>query len=121
MLDLDDSEDGNAPPNFTLDPPSDDSSESDEQPVTGKNIESRSRALDKQVALDAALDEEEMQKNAAPTADGEEDIEIFDLPTAEQREDEKKRGGPDVQEVQQRIQECARVLGDFKRLSSKGR
>lgn len=89
--------------------------------MTGKNIESRSRALDKQAELDAELDEEEMQKNDAPAANGEEDIEIFDLPTAEQREEEKKQGGPNVQEVQRRLQECARVLGDFKRFGNKGR
>lgn len=62
-----------------------------------------------------------MQQNAAPGGDGEEDIEMFELPTAEQREEEKKRGGPDVQEVQRRIKECARVLGDLKRFGAKGR
>jgi 25S rRNA (cytosine2870-C5)-methyltransferase len=88
--------------------------------VTGKNIESRSRALDKQAVVDAALDEEEMQKNAA-AVDGEEDIDIFELPTADQREEEKRRGGPGVQEVQRRMQECAKVLGNFKRFGGKGR
>ncbi|KAF8517132.1 NOL1/NOP2/sun family-domain-containing protein [Gautieria morchelliformis] len=119
-LDLDDSEDEDPQPTFIAAPPSEDADESHgEAPVTGKNIESRSRALDKQAAVDAALDEEEMQKNAA-SMDGE-DIEIFELPTAEQREEEKGRGGPDVQEVQRRMQECARVLGDFKRSGGRGR
>jgi 25S rRNA (cytosine2870-C5)-methyltransferase len=120
-LELGDSEDdGEALPKGAA--PSSDEDESDEDaPITGKNIEARSRALDEQAALDAALDEEEMQNNAAPMADGEEDIEVFDLPTAEQREEEKGRGGPDVQEVQRRMQECAKVLGDFKRFGNKGR
>lgn len=43
------------------------------------------------------------------------------MPTPEQREEEKKRGGPDVQEVQLRMQECAKVLGDFKRYGDKSR
>lgn len=56
-----------------------------------------------------------MQQAATVAAEGEDDIELFKLPTAEQREEEKKRGGPSLQEVQQRMKECARALGDFKR------
>jgi len=56
-----------------------------------------------------------------PVAEGEDDLEFFDLPTVEEREEERKRGGPDVQEVQRRIQDCAKVLGDFKRFATKGR
>lgn len=120
-LDLGDSEDDDdAAPNGTAQ--SDVEDESDEEaPITGQNIEARSRALDKQAALDAALDDEEIQKNAVPLADGEEYMEVFELPTAEEREEEKKRGGPDVQEVQRRMRECARVLGDFKRFGDKSR
>ncbi|KAF8575794.1 NOL1/NOP2/sun family putative RNA met [Ramaria rubella] len=121
-LELDDSEDEEEPVGPVAVPPSDDDSDNDtEAAVTGKNFESRSRALDKQARLNAELDEEEMQQNAVPGADGEEDIEMFDLPTAEQREEERKKGGPDIQEVQRRMRECARVLGDFKRFRSKDR
>lgn len=122
-FDFDDSEDEDLPAGINAVPPSDgsDDSDDDEAPITGKNIESRSRALDKQAALNAVIDEEEMQQNAIPREDGEEDIEMFELPTAAQREEEKKGDGPDVQEVQRRMQECARVLGDLKRFGSKGR
>jgi ribosomal RNA methyltransferase Nop2 len=99
---------------------SESASQGDGERITGKNIEARSRALDQAAAVDAALDNEEMQRNAAP-GDGEPDLEMFDLPTAEEREAEKKSGTLDVQEVQRRMQECVRVLGDFRRYGSKGR
>ncbi|KAF8522206.1 NOL1/NOP2/sun family RNA met [Hysterangium stoloniferum] len=116
VLDLGDSEDEDKDSAS-----SESDADGDEERITGKNIEARSRALDKTAALDAALDEEEMQQNVIPGDDEEPDLEMFDLPTAEEREAEKKNGGPDVQEVQRRIQECARVLGDFKRYGGKGR
>lgn len=79
-------------------------------------VELQPRSLDEQVALD----EDEMEENDALVTE-ERDIEIFELPTSEQREEEKRHGGPDVQEVQRRMQECARVLGNFKLFRSKGR
>ncbi|KII89210.1 hypothetical protein PLICRDRAFT_110140 [Plicaturopsis crispa FD-325 SS-3] len=52
--------------------------------------------------------------------DGEEG-DIFVLPTTEEREAEKKAGGPDVNVVQRRMRECVRILGNFRRLAAKGR
>ncbi|PIL24126.1 hypothetical protein GSI_13878 [Ganoderma sinense ZZ0214-1] len=104
--------------------------------VTMKNIEARSRALDAKAAREAELDIEEMQQAALAgeesgddfadadmdeEGEGGEGSEEFVLPTAEQREEEKTRGGPDVHTVQRRMRECVRVLGNFKRLAAKGR
>lgn len=106
--------------------------EEDDEPVTMANMEARSRALDDQAAMEAELDLEEMQ-NAV--ADGEEeddddmpidpdvdeqDGEPFQLPTIDEREKEKRHGGPDVQVVQRRMRECVRILNNFRKLS-KGR
>ena len=121
---------------------SSDESEDDEDedgPVTMKNMEARSRALDARAAREAELDAEEMrlaelagEQSDDDLADaddvdmdeegeGGEDSEDFVLPTAEEREEEKKRGGPDVHTVQRRMRECVRVLGNFKKLAAKGR
>jgi len=51
--------------------------------------------------------------------DGE--IDIFELPTAEDREAERKGAGAPVQILQRRIQGCTAVLGNFKRLAQKDR
>lgn len=88
--------------------------------ITSKNFEARSRALDAQAAKDAELDQQEFQQNALP-GDAEDELVMFELPSPEEREEEKKRGGPDVQEAQRRIKECTRVLADFKRFGAKGR
>ena len=113
-----------------------DEEEDEDGPITLKNIEARSRALDAKAAREAQLDLEEMQQaELAGEEDGDdfadadmdeegeggEDSEGFVLPTAEEREEEKKRGGPDVHTVQRRMRECVRVLGNFKRLAAKGR
>ena len=106
------------------------SSDSDEDgPTTMANMEARSRALDAQAALEADLDAEEMQ--FAALGEEEEDMDIiggidqdgeaFQLPSAEERAEEKKAGGPDVHAVQRRMRECVRILGDFKKLAAKGR
>ncbi|KAI1794497.1 NOL1/NOP2/sun family RNA met [Ganoderma leucocontextum] len=115
---------------------SDEDEDNEDGPVTMKNIEARSRALDAKAARDAELDMEEMQQAALAgeesgddfadadmdeEGEGEEGSEEFVLPTAEEREEEKKRGGPDVHTVQRRMRECVRVLGNFKRLAAKGR
>lgn len=113
---------------------SDDSSDEDEDedgPVTMANMEARSRAMDAKAAREAALDAEEMLEAEVASddedlegmeeAEGEDDGEAFSLPTAEEREEEKKAGGPQVHIVQRRMRECVRILGNFKRLGATGR
>ncbi|KAI0748264.1 NOL1/NOP2/sun family RNA met [Daedaleopsis nitida] len=114
--------------------------EDDDGPVTMKNMEARSRALDARAAREAELDAEEMQQaelageesdgddlgdvddvDMDEEGEGDEDSGAFVLPTAEEREEEQKRGGPDVHTVQKRMRECVRVLGSFKKLAAKGR
>ncbi|KAI0375036.1 NOL1/NOP2/sun family RNA met [Pilatotrama ljubarskyi] len=118
----------------------DESDEDEDGPITMKNMEARSRALDEKAAREAELDLEEMRQAALAgkmsddgLADiddvdmdeegegGEEGEEGFVLPTPEELEEEKKRGGPDVHTVQRRMRECVRVLGNFKRYAAKGR
>jgi 25S rRNA (cytosine2870-C5)-methyltransferase len=103
--------------------------EDEEDHITMANMEARSRALDAKAALEADLEAEELQ-DAAMEEDEEgenmevgmdEDGEPFQLPSAEEREAEKNRGGPDVHVVQRRMRECVRILGNFKRLAPKGR
>lgn len=107
-----------------------DSGEEDEH-VTMGNMEKLSRALDAEAAHEAELDIEEMQNAALAEEDededaglededGEEEGEPFRLPTAEEREEEKK-GVSDVQVVQHRMRHCVRVLRNFKKLSEKDR
>ncbi|KAI4527500.1 NOL1/NOP2/sun family putative RNA met [Schizophyllum commune Loenen D] len=114
---------------------SDEDSDDEDGPITMANMEARSRALDAKAAAEADLDEEEL-RNAGMLVDGDdedvdmdgseddddgEDQEKFHLPTAEEREEEKKQGGPDVHVVQRRMRECVRVLGRFNKLAEKGR
>ncbi|KAF7322895.1 SAM-MT-RSMB-NOP domain-containing protein [Mycena chlorophos] len=113
---------------------SDDSDDEEEERVTRATMEARSRALDAQAEADAELDLAEMQAAAdasdddedADMDDGEEDangdiaIEPFHLPTAAEREQEKI-SVPDVHLVQQRMRQCVKVLGRFKRLARDGR
>lgn len=109
---------------------SDSDSDDEDGPITGANIEARSRAMDKKASEQAMLDAEELQR---AELDGEEDDDdglamevededgqIFVLPTTEEREEEKKRGGPDLLTVQRRMRSCATILGNFKKLG-KGR
>ncbi len=114
---------------------SDEEDEDEEAPVTMANMEARSRALDAAAVREADLDAEEMRQaelvgeeeddfaDADMDADeeGEGDEEAFQLPTAEEREQEKKTGGPQVQVVQRRMRECVRILNNFRRLGAKGR
>lgn len=104
-------------------------SESGGERVTMANMEARSRAIDEEAAREAELDLEEVQNAAAE--EGDEDIDMvsddeetkgepFHLPTAEEREEEKK-GVADVHVIQKRMRHCARVLGNFKRLAEEGR
>lgn len=100
--------------------------------TTIANIETRSRAIDAEAAREAELDMQELQDAvAAGEVDGE-DLEEMDgddeggnsepvkILTPEERETEKKAGGPDVLTVQRRLRHCVRVLQSFKRLG-KGR
>lgn len=107
---------------------SDDDSEEEDEPVTMANMEARSRALDAQADAEAELDAEEFRQNALNDDDDDDDFDMddgedeadgekFHLPTAEEREEEKARGGPDLHVVQRRMRECARVLARFKKLS----
>jgi len=107
-------------------------SEDDNGPTTMANMEARSRALDAKAALEADLDVEEIQLAALQGQDEDDDDvdmdgeidddgETFHLPTAEEREVERKSGGPDVHVVQRRMRECARALGNFRKLAAKGR
>ena len=110
---------------------SSDSEEDNDGPITMANMEARSRALDAKAAMEADLDAEEMQLAAVGNQDDDDDVdmdgeidddgEVFQLPTVEEREEEKKAGGPEVHVVQRRMRECVRVLGNFKKLNAKGR
>ncbi|KAI0709381.1 NOL1/NOP2/sun family-domain-containing protein [Earliella scabrosa] len=118
---------------------SDEDEEDEDGPITIKNMEARSRALDARAAREAELDAEEMREAALAgeasdddladvddvdmdeEGEGGEDSEGFVLPTAEEREEEKKAGGPDVHTVQRRMRECVRVLGNFRKFAAKGR
>ncbi|KAF8311308.1 NOL1/NOP2/sun family putative RNA met [Clavulina sp. PMI_390] len=127
-FDSDEEDDAALPDDFDggVDSDSDDDDDSDsdgEGKITLANIEARSQKLDAKAARDAELDlgiNQPMDMDEDGEGDGE-DVEAFDLPTAEDREAEKKRGGGELQEVQRRMQDCARVLGDFKALGGKGR
>jgi ribosomal RNA methyltransferase Nop2 len=106
-----------------------DENEDEDVPITASNFAARSRALDARAAREAQLDAEELQMAAQAEADefdGVEDMdddeeevdapeaEAFVLPTAEERLEEKKSGGPDVHIVQKRMRECVRRLKRWK-------
>ncbi len=99
---------------------SDTDEDSDSGPITMKNIEQRSRALDKQAKENADLDMEELQK--ADLQEEGDEITVFELPTAEEREKEKASGAATPLHVlQKRMHECVRVLGNFTKLGQKDR
>lgn len=114
---------------------SDEDEDEDEEdvdgPVTMANMEARSRAMDAKAVHEAELDAEEMRHAEVDEGsdddelpdidDGDGEEEAFRLPTAEEREEEKKTGGPQVHTVQRRMRECVRVLGNFKNKAEKGR
>lgn len=99
-------------------------------------MEARSRAMDAEAAMEAELDMQELQDAVAAGEvedgglDGVDDDEGDDeegrssepvkVLTSEEREAEKKAGGPDVFTVQRRLRHCVRVLQNFKTLG-KGR
>ncbi len=84
-------------------------------------MERKSRALEARDAEDVQMGVQEGAVVGRRQADDHDDVEIFHLPNAEEREKEKESGGIHVQEVRRRIQDCVRVLGDFKKLASNGR
>ncbi|KAI0341733.1 NOL1/NOP2/sun family putative RNA met [Trametopsis cervina] len=114
---------------------SDEEDEDEDEPITMANMEARSKALDAKALREAALDMEELQAAGEgddeefegaddmeeDAVEGEDGEEAVTLPTAEEREEEKKVGGPQVHVVQRRMREIVRVLGNFKRLAAKGR
>lgn len=106
-----------------------DENEDEDAPLTASNFAARSRALDARAAREAQLDAEELQHAAQVEADefdgvedmdddGDEDdapgAEGFVLPTAEERTEEKRSGGPEVHTVQKRMRECVRILKRWK-------
>ena len=106
----------------------------DEERVTMANMEARSKALDARAAAEAEIDAEELrgaqedeEEDEDVDMDGEADeednmdAEPFHLPTTAEREEEKARGGPDLQVVQRRMRECVRVLEKFSKRAEKGR
>lgn len=104
--------------------------------TTIANMEARSRAMDAEAAREAELNVQELQDAAAAGEVEGEDLEDMDgdeddddeggpsepvkILTPEEREAEKKAGGPEVFTVQRRLRHCVRVLQNFKRLG-KGR
>lgn len=106
-----------------------DENEDEDVPITASNFAARSHALDARAAREAQLDAEELQMAAQAEADEFDGVEDMDddeeevdapeaeaviLPTAEERLEEKKSGGPDVHIVQKRMRECVRILKRWK-------
>ena len=106
-----------------------DENEDEDAPVTASNFAARSRALDARTAREAQLDAEELQMAAQVDADEFDGVEEMDddeeevdapgaedtiLPTAEERAEEKKSGGPEVHVVQKRMRDCVRILKRWK-------
>ena len=111
-----------------------DSGEDDDEPVTMVNMAARSRQLDAlaiaEAEMDAELlhaavendeDDDEMATDGEEDANGDIDAEPFHLPTLAEMDEEKAKGGPDVQAVQRRMQHCIRVLAKFNQRAEKGR
>ncbi|KAJ2735107.1 rRNA (cytosine-C5-)-methyltransferase nop2 [Coemansia sp. BCRC 34962] len=81
----------------------------DDEPVTFRDMEKRSRKLDAQRAEDAEMADMELQdQGQAATSERE----IFELPSESQVEAEKE-APLDLAQVQMRIQEIIRVLNNF--------
>ena len=111
-----------------------DSGEDDDEPVTMANMAARSRKLDALAVAEAEMDAEvlhtvvendeddgDMATDGEEDVNGEIDVEPFHLPTPAERDEEKARGGPDVQAVQRRMQHCTRILAKFNQRAEKGR
>ncbi|KAF8478633.1 NOL1/NOP2/sun family RNA met [Russula ochroleuca] len=111
-----------------------DENEDEDAPITASNFAARSRALDARTAREAQLDAEELQMAAQVDADEFDGVEDMDddeeevdvpgtedviLPTAEERAEEKRSGGPEVHVVQKRMRECVRILKRWKASGAK--
>jgi ribosomal RNA methyltransferase Nop2 len=79
---------------------------------------------------DAEMDEDQIEDDEDETRELElavegdvldEEMDIFQLPTIEERMEEQKGAGASVQVLQRRIQGCTSVLTNFKRLAQQGR
>ncbi|CAG7846032.1 25S rRNA (cytosine-C(5))-methyltransferase nop2; AltName: Full=Nucleolar protein 2 [Serendipita indica DSM 11827] len=101
--------------------------EDSDAPVTAKNMEKRSKALERRARQEEQeeVDEQEMlQKQAEEAEDAmelDEEIDGFVLPSAEEREQEAQSGGVDLAVVQKRIRACTRILNRFTKLAEPGR
>jgi hypothetical protein len=106
----------------------------EDAPITPSNFAARSRALDARSAREVQLDLEELQLAAQVEADEFDDVDGMDddddevdlpgaegviLPTAEERAEEKRSGGPEVHVVQKRMRECVRILKMWKTSGTK--
>lgn len=111
-----------------------DSGEDDDEPVTMANMAARSRKLDALAVAEAEMDAEilhtvvendeydgDMATDGEEDANGDIDAEPLHLPTPAERDEEKAKGGPDVQTVQRRMQHCTRILAQFNQRAEKGR
>ena len=99
--------------------------------TTIANMEARSRAMDAEAAKEAELDMQELQDAVAAGEMEGDDFDEMDgdegddadgpsepvkILTLEEREAEKKAGGPNALTVQRRLRHCVRVLENFKEL-----
>lgn len=101
--------------------------DSDAGPITARNIEKRSKALEKKAREEAEGELEEqlaLQKQAEEAENAmdvdDEATDGFKLPTAEEREEELKTG-VDLNIVQRRIAAITRILNRFSKLAEPGR
>lgn len=119
---------------FPVEPAGSDTSEDDSEPLTMANMEARSRALDTKIAADIEEDVMELKKVAGEVEDGtsiaddavasdgiEDANQPLHLPTVGEKEEEEKNGGPSIQVVKRRMQDCVRVLRNFRQLAEKNR
>jgi ribosomal RNA methyltransferase Nop2 len=127
-LDLSDSEEGDADPDSDEESNSDSDEEGSEgEPITAKNMEKRSKALEKKARKEAeeelkeqlALQEQTEEAENAMDVDDEE-TDGFKLPTAEEKEEETKNG-VNLNVVQRRITAITRILNHFSKLAEPGR
>lgn len=126
-LDLSDSEDQASHDDDIQNETLSESSGSEDDIVTARNMEKRSGALDRQARREQEEDFEETMQSMQKDQEGSEmmdvdvDIEGFRLPTAAEREEESRNGGTDLATIQRRIRGCTRVLNRFSKLAEPGR
>ncbi|KAG8823229.1 rRNA (cytosine-C5-)-methyltransferase nop2 [Serendipita sp. 399] len=104
----------------------DEGSEDSDAPVTAKNMEKRSKALEAQARREAEDEEREravlqdQSKQAGDAMDLDEEMDGFKLPTAEEKEQEET-SGVDLTVVQRRMRAITKILSSFSRLAEPGR